>query len=253
MPGEEPYLTQEQKDIDKREQQWRDSWELKKKQMLQEKIGKDVESIRGSAGLMIKAEHFWSIRWNHVPGREGSCDSVGLCSDNFETYGPTTAPVLGGGGADAGLSLGLYANGDLMHNNKVIHTFDVDAVAATVAAALAAESPTTWSTPSPVEEKAENAPIGENISGAGCCTSGESKVDSSCDAASATITAAAASTDADASTDASKDTNTTQTVESNGDDSTAMGEKSGEKKIKSKTSKKSLRLVLIRTFNTEEI
>jgi len=198
---------------------------------------------------MIKAEHFWSIRWNHVPGRDGSCDSVGLCSDNFETYGPTTAPVLGGGGADAGLSLGLYANGDLMHNNKVIHTFDVDAVAAAVAAALAAESPTTWSTPSPVEEKADNAPIGENNSGAGC-TSGESKVDSSCDAASATTTATAAA-DADAATDATKDNNTTPTVESNGDDSTAMDEKSGEKQIKSKTNKKSLRLVLIRRFNTE--
>ena len=122
VPGEEQYLSEEQRQKDKRAAEWRDKWEAQKRKMKEERIGRDVESIRGTTGyLKDTGIYYWELRWEHTPGREGSSDSVGICSDLTETFGPGQTPLVGGSN-DSGASLALYADGSILHNGSILFT-----------------------------------------------------------------------------------------------------------------------------------
>lgn len=118
-PGEEDFLSDAQKQRDKEDKEWKDRYQARIDLMKQQRIGKDIEIIRGSIGFLPNSGiHYWRLQWNHEPGRGGSCDSVGVCSDNCEApaFGPGKAPLLGA--TDS--SIGLHANGELYFNNKLI-------------------------------------------------------------------------------------------------------------------------------------
>ena len=69
VPGEEQFLSEEQKLNDKRVAEWKDKWELQKKKIAEQTIGHDVESIRGTTGFLANSGvHFWNLKWEHVPG-----------------------------------------------------------------------------------------------------------------------------------------------------------------------------------------
>jgi hypothetical protein len=88
-------------------------------------VGKDIEGIKGTVGLLPNTGvHNWTLRWNHEPSREGKGDGFGVCSDACERFGPMTSPLFGG--ADSGVSLALYADGNLYHNGNVIQFIKVN-------------------------------------------------------------------------------------------------------------------------------
>jgi hypothetical protein len=68
---------------------------------------------------LCAGDHQWTILWNHEPNRQGACDGVGLCGEANESYGPMAPPCLGSS-FDGGITLALYANGELYHNGKVL-------------------------------------------------------------------------------------------------------------------------------------
>jgi len=71
VPGEDKYLSEEQKIRDKKAAEWREKWEAQKKKYAEQLIGFDVESIRGTTGFMKDSGvHFWNLRWDHVPGNK---------------------------------------------------------------------------------------------------------------------------------------------------------------------------------------
>ena len=89
---------------------------------------------------------------------------LGICSDTFENFGPSV-PLLGGT-EDHGSSLGLYANGDLLHNGKLLHAFGGDrmtkalearAAAAASAATLVEVKPATDTTDASAEPTDDTA------------------------------------------------------------------------------------------------
>merc|ERR1711981_99261 len=85
------------------------------KKLKQEMRGKDTESVRGSIPINPNSGTYeWTLRWNHEPARQGAGDSFGLCGEACEQFGPTTDPCLGDEG-DGGVTIGLYANGKLIH------------------------------------------------------------------------------------------------------------------------------------------
>jgi thiol-disulfide isomerase/thioredoxin len=123
VPGEEPYLTKEQKEKDKRSAEWREKLASFRLKVKQEKVGKDVEGMRGTIGMLPKTgKHIWTLRLNHEPPRCGTSTGIGICSDACESFGPGQSPLLGGA-VDSGASLALYANGDLYHNGVLMHKF----------------------------------------------------------------------------------------------------------------------------------
>jgi hypothetical protein len=146
VPNEESFLDQDQIEMDKRYKEWQDKLDAQKKKHCEELVGQDVESIRGSIGLQLNTGvHQWTLRWNHRPARGGNSDAVGICGENFETFGPRAAPIYGGGGVDVGLSLALYSNGEVWHNNKMLRKIaplpPPPAAAAPVAPAEASADP----------------------------------------------------------------------------------------------------------------
>lgn len=146
VPGEEPYVSGEQKKRDKALAQYNEKVIAYKQRMKVEMWGRDVEIMRGTIGLMqntgivrskqlrvllckknvVVGVHRWNVIWNHIPPRDGACDAFGLVSECCETYGPTPTPGLGGleGG---GVSLGIFANGEVYHNGKLIRKRDLTA------------------------------------------------------------------------------------------------------------------------------
>lgn len=122
VPNEEDYLTKEQKERDKKTAEWREKMEAYKKKLKEEKVGKDIEAIRGTVGFLPNTGiHTWSCIWNHEPTRSGTSDGVGICSELKEDFTATSTPNLGGA-QDAGYSLCLYADGSLYHNGKLLMT-----------------------------------------------------------------------------------------------------------------------------------
>jgi hypothetical protein len=119
-PGEEQYLTKEQKERDKRSAEWRAKLVAYKQKLKEQRIGKDIECMRGTISFLPKTgTHYWTYRWNHEPGRGGKSDGFGLCSDAKEDFSAGPTPALGGN--DTGISLGLYADGCLYHNGVLLH------------------------------------------------------------------------------------------------------------------------------------
>lgn len=119
-PGEEPYLTKEQKERDKRSAEWRAKLVAYKQKLKEQRIGKDIECMRGTISFLPNTgTHYWTFRWNHEPGRGGVSDGFGLCSDAKEDFSAGPTPRLGGN--DTGISLGLYADGCLYHNGILLH------------------------------------------------------------------------------------------------------------------------------------
>eukprot|EP01038_Epipyxis_sp_PR26KG_P004458 gene4458-6304_t len=119
VPNEDSFLSDEQRasDIVLKEQQQR--YKLMRKKMKQERVGNDLVAIRGGFGFLENTGiHEWVLRWNHDPPRKGFGDAIGVCSDAMERIGwESKFPCLGGF-EDGGVSLGLYANGNLYHNGK---------------------------------------------------------------------------------------------------------------------------------------
>ena len=119
VPGEEIFLTKEQKERDQRAAEWRERMAAHKKKLKDEKIGKDVECIRGTVGFLANTgTHTWSFVWNHEPARSGSSDSVGICSELREDFFAGRTPNLGSG--DAGASIALYADGSFYYNDTLL-------------------------------------------------------------------------------------------------------------------------------------
>merc|ERR1712146_366447 len=80
--------------------------------------GKDIQGIRGTNALSEDTGVYkWTMIWGHEPGRAGGGDAVGLGSELAEYFGPISFPCLGYPG---GMSLGLYANGELVYNGKTV-------------------------------------------------------------------------------------------------------------------------------------
>lgn len=127
VPGEERFLSEEQKNRDITSAHWRkqaEEWRRKKKE---ERYGKDIEAIRGSIGILQKqGVHKWTIQWNHEPARGGRGDGIGMCSDYFETFGPCALPCLGSA-ADSSSSFALYANGEcILDEPKRLYYLNAD-------------------------------------------------------------------------------------------------------------------------------
>lgn len=119
VPNEEQYLTKEQKEKDKRSADWRAKLAAYKLKLKEQRIGKDIEAMRGTIGFLPNTgNHYWTFRWNHEPGRGGKSDGFGVCSDAKENFNAGPTPALGG--ADTGISLALYADGTIYHNGAVI-------------------------------------------------------------------------------------------------------------------------------------
>ena len=81
--------------------------------------GKDLEAVRG--GLCMQPSsgvHRWTLVFHHRPGRKGSGDAVGLCSSSLKNFGPCSERKVGGGGIPH--SVGLFADGSLYYQNRII-------------------------------------------------------------------------------------------------------------------------------------
>ena len=64
--------------------------------MKEEKYGSDIESMRGTIGILPNTgKHKWTLRWNHEPGRMGVSDAFGVAGDAYEQFGPMKGPCLG--------------------------------------------------------------------------------------------------------------------------------------------------------------
>ena len=123
---------------------------MKARQVAQRKakVGKDVECTKGTMQLSpLEGVSSWTFRWGHCPGRNGVSDAVGLCSDDFASFGPHPGPLLGASppvvekkknkwgyysysrpaAADAPVSsIALYANGTVLHGGKAVGDVDCD-------------------------------------------------------------------------------------------------------------------------------
>eukprot|EP01033_Poteriospumella_lacustris_P010457 gene10460-7435_t len=125
VPNEEHYLTKEQKDRDKRSAEWREKLAAHRKKMKDERIGKDIECIRGTVGFLANTGvHRWSMTWKHEPSRFGTCDSFGICSELREEFGAGRTPNLGSN--DAGASIAIFADGSVYHNGSLLLQVDGD-------------------------------------------------------------------------------------------------------------------------------
>lgn len=121
VPNEDRFLNEKQKQKDIASAAMRKQVAEMKKIIKEEQYGNDVEMVRGSIGIQKDSgPHQWSLRWSHEPARNGSCDSVGICSDFCETYGPAPPPCLGSKD-DAGSSIALHADGKVYHNGCVVN------------------------------------------------------------------------------------------------------------------------------------
>jgi len=115
----EPEVSPEQRMRDEHMRRQREYDLHYRKVMAEQRRGKDNEAIRGTVGFVPHSGiHRWTLKWNHEPSREGNGDSVGLCSENCEDFGPGSAPILGS--SQDSSSLSLYANGKLFHHGKVL-------------------------------------------------------------------------------------------------------------------------------------
>ena len=66
--------------------------EIRLKMQLLQRRGVDVEAVRG--GMCIEpftGVHRWDLHFAHKPGRQGSCDAVGVCTARFNSFGPSQA------------------------------------------------------------------------------------------------------------------------------------------------------------------
>ena len=133
VKGEEKVMTQLQEQLDARMKVLKEQREAVARRRRRERSGKNVESIRGSAGFTTgSGVHKWTLRWNHTPQLSGSGDAVGVVSASAEAVGPCAPPLLGSK-RDEGSSLALYASGQLLHAGKVVKTVNVGAVLEAVA------------------------------------------------------------------------------------------------------------------------
>ena len=132
VPGEDRFLTKEQKERDKRNLEWKEKYETYKKKLRESRIGNDIEAIRGTIGMLPNTGiHYWILQWNHEPGRLGTCDAVGICSDACESFSAGPTPKLGGS-ADSGASVALYASGEVFHNGKLLTVIKRDRIIKTL-------------------------------------------------------------------------------------------------------------------------
>ena len=124
VKGEEKVMTQLQEQLDSRMKVLKEQRDAIARRRRQDRRGKNVESIRGSAGFAPgSGVHKWTLRWNHCPQFSGSGDAVGIASSSSDVVGPCQPPLLGGK-RDEGSSLGLYASGQLLHGGNVVKTVD---------------------------------------------------------------------------------------------------------------------------------
>ena len=60
--------------------------------------GKDIEAARGGLSIQpFTGVHRWTMIFKHQPGRNGSCDAVGICSDGFRSFGPSSENMVASG------------------------------------------------------------------------------------------------------------------------------------------------------------
>jgi len=86
---------------------------------LKQQKGKNHEAIRSSAGFVPNSGvHEWTLRWGHEPARQGLGDSVGLCSEHAEDFGPSAPPCLGSERETS--SLALFASGKVFFKGECI-------------------------------------------------------------------------------------------------------------------------------------
>ena len=76
--------------------------------------GKDVEAVRGGMHFEpFTGVHQWDVAFTHAPARGGAFDAIGVCSDQFQSYGPSADKLLGVLVHSRSRSVALYANGEL--------------------------------------------------------------------------------------------------------------------------------------------
>jgi thiol-disulfide isomerase/thioredoxin len=120
VTGDDKYCSEQQKAADKFELSWKAAAAKRREEADLLNVGKDLQGVRGTNAFVEESGvHKWTIKFNHEPARLGGGDAVGIASDVAEHFGPLAYPVLGHRG---GHSLGLYANGDLVFDDRVIAT-----------------------------------------------------------------------------------------------------------------------------------
>lgn len=128
VPNEDTYLSKEQRERDKRSAEWRSKLEAYKKKIKEQKIGKDVEGMRGTINFLPNTGiHYWTFRWNHEPGRNGHSDAIGICSDMKENFGAGPGPLLGSS-SDGGSSLGRTSRFHVYDSDNVDRNYNDDDV-----------------------------------------------------------------------------------------------------------------------------
>lgn len=116
--GDEKYIDKAQRARDRYEAEWKQTLQDRAEEAKAKLRGRDVQGTRGTHSFTEETGVYtWACKWRHEPVRGGSCDAVGICSEVAEGFGPFETPLLG---ANGGVSLGLYANGDLVHQGVII-------------------------------------------------------------------------------------------------------------------------------------
>lgn len=97
VPGEEAFLTDEQRERDQADMEWQQQRQEKMKKLKEESYGHDNQAIRASCSVSrFGGAREWSVKWTHDPPRGGRGDGIGLCIEDFEAFGPVLFPCLGG-------------------------------------------------------------------------------------------------------------------------------------------------------------
>jgi thioredoxin len=118
VQGDEKYADKAQQARDRYTFQYQQQQKQRAKEAKEAGRGRDIQGTRGTHSFMEETGVYkWTCKWRHEPSRSGTGDAVGLCSEAAEGFGPYTAPLLG---AKGGVSLGLYATGELIFQGNVI-------------------------------------------------------------------------------------------------------------------------------------
>ena len=118
VPGEEKYVDKAQAARDRYQAQYKQTLKKRAAEAKAARQGRDVQGTRGTNSFVEETGVYkWTCKWRHEPSRAGAADAVGISAEVADWFGPLPSPLIGVAG---GLSLGLYATGELVHDGRVL-------------------------------------------------------------------------------------------------------------------------------------